>query len=45
MQTRKLFSDAELPQKGEPFDTILNHKNLVVERIVSSATITPKEYV
>src|SRR5512137_457124 len=45
MQTLNLFSDAVPPQKGERFDTILSHRNLVVERIVSSATITPQEYV
>ena len=45
MQTGNLFTDTAPPKKGERFDTILNHRNLVVERIVSSATITPQEYV
>jgi cupin 2 domain-containing protein len=45
MQTGNLFSEAAPPQKGERFDTILSHKNLVVERIVSSSAITPREYV
>jgi cupin 2 domain-containing protein len=45
MQTDNLFTDATPPQKGERADTILNHKNLIVERIVSSAAITPQEYV
>jgi len=45
MQTGNLFTDAAPPQKGERFDTILSHKNLVVERIVNSASITPLEYV
>ena len=45
MQTGNLFNDAEPPQQGERFDTLLNHRNLVVERIVSSATITPQEFV
>lgn len=45
MQTGNLFSDAAPPQRGERFDTILSHNNLVVERIVSSSTITPHEYV
>jgi cupin 2 domain-containing protein len=44
MQSGNLFSDAAPPQTGERFDTILSHKNLVVERIVSSAAITPQEY-
>lgn len=39
-----LFSDAEPPLQGERFDTILRHRNLVIERIVSSAAITPHEY-
>ncbi len=45
MQSGNLFSDAVVPQTGERFDTILAHKNLVVERIVSSAVITPQEYI
>lgn len=45
MRTANLFTDAAPPHNGERFDTILSHRNLVVERIVSSAAITPKEYV
>ena len=45
MQISNLFTDAVPPHEGERFDTILSHKNLVVERIVSSAVITPQEYV
>jgi cupin 2 domain-containing protein len=30
---------------GERFDTLLAHKNLVIERIHGSAKITPGEYV
>ncbi len=45
MRTDNLFTDAAPPDKGERFDTILSHRNLVIERIVSSATITPQEYV
>ncbi len=45
MRTNNLFTDAAPPDKGERFDTILSHRNLVVERIVSSAAITPQEYV
>lgn len=39
------FSDAAVPGDGERFDVILKHKNLVIERIVSSANITPHECV
>ena len=45
MRTGNLFTDAAPPHKGERFDTILSHRNLVVERIVSSATVIPQEYV
>lgn len=45
MQSGNLFSDAIAPQVGERFDTILTHKNLVIERIISSAVIAPQEYV
>ena len=45
MKTGNLFSDAVAPQEGESFDTILRHRNLVVERIISSAKIVAKEYV
>ena len=40
-----LFDDAQAPRQGERFDELLRHRNLVVERIVSSAVITPADYV
>jgi cupin 2 domain-containing protein len=45
MRTGNLFVDADAPADGERFETLLAHRNLVVERIVSSAAITPTEYV
>ena len=45
MRTHNLFTDAEPPYEGERFDTLLSHKNLIVERIVSSSAIAPREYV
>ncbi len=45
MHTGNLFLNAEPPVQGEKFDTLLTHKNLVVERIVSSAETEPVEYV
>jgi cupin 2 domain-containing protein len=45
MTTQNIFRDAVPPSEGERFDTILQHRNLLVERIVSSAAITPVEYV
>lgn len=45
MQVDNLFANAEPPGAGERFETLLGHKNLVIERIVSSAHITPQEYV
>jgi cupin 2 domain-containing protein len=44
MQPGNIFTDSEAPLKGERFKTILSHRNLVIERIVSSTTITPREY-
>jgi cupin 2 domain-containing protein len=35
----RLFDDADAPHRGERFDVLLRHRNLVVERIVSSAAI------
>lgn len=47
MSTRppNFFTDAQLPADGERFDTLLRHRNLHVERIVSSARITPQTHV
>ncbi len=45
MCTDNLFLNAAAPTEGERFDTLLRHKNLVIERIVSSSVITPQEYV
>lgn len=45
MSVGNLFSDALAPPAGERFDTLLSQRNLVVERIVSSAAITAQEYV
>jgi cupin 2 domain-containing protein len=39
------FADATPPSEGERFETLLQHRNLVIERILSSAAITPSEYV
>ena len=45
MNLGNVFEDCSPPSAGERCDVLLTHKNLVVERIVSSANITPKEYV
>jgi len=45
MSTGNLFADADAPVQGERFETLLTHRNLVVERIVSSAATVPMEYV
>jgi cupin 2 domain-containing protein len=36
-----LFADTNPPAEGERFETLLDHRNLVIERIVSSEAITP----
>ncbi|GAB3308943.1 cupin domain-containing protein [Haliea atlantica] len=40
-----LFASLNTPTRGERFDTLLAHRNLVIERIVSSADIEPVDYV
>ena len=45
MRRGNFFTDTNPPPAGERFDELLRHRNLVVERIVSSAFITPQEYV
>jgi cupin 2 domain-containing protein len=44
MQTGNLFADTAATPGGERFETLLEHKNLVVERIVSPASTTRAEY-
>lgn len=45
MDIRNLFTDAQPPSTGERFDTLAQQGNVVIERIVSSADITPTEYI
>lgn len=45
MPTGNLFADATPSPEGERFETLLIHRNLVVERIVSSAAVVQSEYV
>lgn len=45
MRTGNLNDDADAPATGERFDTLLRHRNLHVERIISSRDIRPTEYV
>lgn len=45
MRTGNLFADAAPPVMGERFETLLRHRNLVIERIVSSSVAQPSEYV
>jgi cupin 2 domain-containing protein len=45
MKVGNLFFDASAPPEGERFDSLLSHKNLAVERIVSSAAVVAQEYV
>ncbi|TBU74343.1 cupin [Pseudomonas daroniae] len=40
-----LFTDSEPPAQGERFETLLSHRNLVIERILSSARIEAVDYV
>lgn len=45
MNIRNLFDDAIPPANGERFDALLQHKNLVIERISSSTNIPQTQYV
>ena len=45
MSLHNVFEDSSPPRAGERSDVLLTRKNLVVERIVSSANITPKRYI
>ena len=40
-----LYADASAPPADERFDVLLRHRNLVVERIVSSAAVEPRSFV
>lgn len=42
---QNLFTDASPPTTGERFEALLEHKNLVIERICSSADIESNFYV
>lgn len=37
--------DCIIPQNGETFISLLEHKNIKINRIVSSENIEPKEYI
>lgn len=45
MPIGNLLADCAPPAAGERLDVLLAHKNLVVERIVSSANMTARKYV
>lgn len=44
MQNGNLYENAAPPADGERFETLLAHKGLHIERIVSSAKIESQEY-
>lgn len=45
MDIRNLFDSVVPPATGERFETLLQHKNLVIERICSSSEIPLSQYV
>jgi cupin 2 domain-containing protein len=45
MHVANLFDQADPPVVGETFETLLRHRNLHIERIVSSASPEPGTYV
>ncbi len=44
MTLQNLFANATPPTTGERFEVLLQHNNLVIERICSSADIDPNHY-
>ncbi len=44
MPVANLFHDSEPPVQGERFDTLLSHRNLQIERILSSSRIESVDY-
>jgi cupin 2 domain-containing protein len=44
MPIANLFAGLPCPATGEAFETLLRHRNLVIERIASSATPEPDLY-
>lgn len=44
MSVANLFHDSEPPAQGERFDTLLSHRNLQIERILSSSRIESVDY-
>ncbi|MBD9396899.1 MULTISPECIES: cupin domain-containing protein [unclassified Pseudomonas] len=45
MPIANLFHDSQPPAEGERFDTLLSHRNLQIERILSSSRIESVDYV
>lgn len=45
MKGGNLYADVLTPTQGERFETLLQHKNLVIERIISSAATKPTAFV
>jgi len=45
MPIANLFHDSQPPAEGERFDTLLSHRNLQIERIISSSRIESVDYV
>ncbi len=44
MQVKNVFANSQPPQVGELSSTILRHKNVRIERIISSASFGPCDY-
>ncbi len=44
MQVKNFFADSQPPTAGECSSTILRHKNVQIERIISSGSFGPCDY-
>ena len=45
MPGSNFFADLNPPKSGERFDILLQHRNLVIERIVSAGEVQSSEYI
>ncbi len=42
---KNIFENNKIIEKGEIFEVILKDKNVIIEKIISSDNIEPKEYI
>jgi cupin 2 domain-containing protein len=45
MEKNNIFENINVPEYGEIFEILLKNKNIIIERIISSDKVEPKEYI